>query len=90
MRNNKRKRVIESFYNTNLMQFPIFTMLPVISSAIYSKYQAKRTAEGFKIEPDNAADFNKVFQFPVREYDFDGSRSNYWRKSKVYFKKYNY
>ena len=75
IRNNKRKSIIEGFYNTNLMQFPIFTMLPVINSSIYGKYQAKRTDQGFKIEPDNAAEFNKTFQFPERTYDFYGKKN---------------
>ena len=76
IRNNIRKSVVEGFYNTNLMQFPIFTMLPVINSSIYGKYQAKRTDEGFKIKPDNAAEFNKVFQFSDRTYNFDGKKDH--------------
>lgn len=74
LRNNRRKSIVEGFYNTNLMQFPIFTMLPIINSSIYGKYQAKRTDEGFKIEPDNAAEFNKVFQFSDRTYNFNGKK----------------
>lgn len=76
IRNSKRKRVTESFYfNTNLMKYPIFTMLPIINSSIYGKYQAKRTSEGYKIEPDNAAEFNKIFKFPTREYNFNGNKN---------------
>jgi len=76
IRNNIRRSVVEEFYNTNLMQFPVFTMLPVINSSIYGKYQAKRTDEGLKIKPDNAADFNKVFQFSDRTYKFDGKKDS--------------
>ena len=64
---------------------PSFIMPSLIKTAVYDKYQAMRTEDGYKISPDNAHNFNETYGFGEREYDFYGKRdySNLsWREIK--------
>lgn len=79
--NRDKHRIHETF--SILAINPLFILPSLIKSGVYDKYQAIRTSDGYKISPDNAHNFNKLYGFGEREYDFYGKR-NYsnlsWRE----------